>query len=104
MVLFGSPSEQQAKKLNPKYNYLKMPHVDAQPIGNYFPKSTPDSALDLLVCLMDYDPGARLTAAQALTHPFFDELRHPSTALPEGHVLFEMTDEECEYLKKVANG
>jgi serine/threonine protein kinase len=29
MVLFGSPSEEQAKKMNPKYNYLKMPHVDA---------------------------------------------------------------------------
>jgi hypothetical protein len=53
---------------------------------------------------MDYDPGARLTAAQALSHPFFDELREPTTALPEGHVLFEMTDEECEHLKKVSNG
>jgi len=57
-----------------------------------------------LVCLMDYDPGARLTAAGALSHPFFDELRAPGTVLPEGHVLFELTDEECEHLKRVANG
>ena len=38
-----------------------MPHVDAQSIYNYFPKSTPKDALDLLIGLMDYDPGMRLT-------------------------------------------
>lgn len=62
MMLFGSPSELQAKKLNPKYNWQKMPYVDAQSIYNYFHKTTPKEGIDLLLALLDYDPGRRITA------------------------------------------
>jgi len=51
-----------------------MPYVDAQSIYNYFHKTTPKEAIDLLLALLDYDPGRRISAFQALAHPFFDEL------------------------------
>lgn len=98
MMLLGTPTESQAAKLNNKYNYSKMPIVDAQPISNYFPKSTPKEAISLLLSLIDYDPGQRLSAAQCLGHPFFDELRDEKTILADGSMLpqslFDFTEEE----------
>jgi serine/threonine protein kinase len=34
--------------------------------------------------LLQYSPVRRYSALQALTHPFFDELRDQSTTLPNG--------------------
>ncbi len=34
--------------------------------------------------LLQYAPQKRMTAHQAMTHPFFDELREPGTKLPNG--------------------
>ena len=34
--------------------------------------------------LLQYAPQKRMTAVQAMTHPFFDELRDPATRLPNG--------------------
>ena len=48
MMLLGSPTESQAKKLNPKYNYSKMPYIDGTSIEGYFPKNTPNEAIDLV--------------------------------------------------------
>ena len=62
MMLLGSPSEAQTKKLNPRYNYAKLPYVDASSIYNHFPNSTPKEAVDLVIALLDYDPGRRITA------------------------------------------
>jgi hypothetical protein len=39
-----------------------MPYVDAQSIYNYFHKTTPKEGIDLLLALLDYDPGRRITA------------------------------------------
>lgn len=37
--------------------------------------------------LLQYAPQKRYTAYQAMTHPFFDELRDPATLLPNGKPL-----------------
>ncbi len=37
--------------------------------------------------LLQYSPTKRLTAVQAMTHPFFDELREASCCLPNGRPL-----------------
>ena len=34
--------------------------------------------------LLQYSPVGRITALQAMTHPFFDDLRDPATVLPNG--------------------
>ena len=36
--------------------------------------SRKSSALDLLAALLTYDPRTRITAAQALQHPYFQEV------------------------------
>ena len=36
--------------------------------------------------LLQYSPTTRLKALDALTHPFFDELRDPATRMPNGVV------------------
>jgi glycogen synthase kinase 3 beta len=33
--------------------------------------------------LLEYTPTQRLSAVEAMVHPFFDELRDPSTRLPD---------------------
>ena len=39
--------------------------------------TAPDSALDLLSKLLTYDPEDRLTASEAMQHPFFEEINQP---------------------------
>ena len=108
MMLLGSPSEQQTAKLNPRYNFAKLPYADASSIYNCFPSSTPKEAIDLVLALLDYDPGRRITAVQALGHPFFDQLRDPKTKLPDGSsipdFIFDFTEEELSLMKTVAGG
>ena len=85
-----------------------MPYVDASNISGYFPTTTPKEAIDLMIGLLDYDPAKRLSATQALAHPFFDELRDPNTRLPDGSKLpdslFEFTEEELAHMKKIGRG
>jgi len=47
----------------------------------------PSSAAVQVARLLQYAPQKRCTAYQAMTHPFFDELRDPSTVLPNGKPL-----------------
>jgi glycogen synthase kinase 3 beta len=57
-----------------------------------FPGHTPPEALDLLSKMLMYSPRARISAIQALAHPFFDDLRDPHTRLPNGSPLPPMFD------------
>ena len=40
--------------------------------------------MDLISGLLVYDPTRRLSALEALAHPFFNELRMPGARLPGG--------------------
>jgi serine/threonine protein kinase len=56
-----------------------------------------DAAIDLIAAMLTYEPQKRVTAAGALMHPFFDELRAPGARLPDGEALpplFNFTEEE----------
>jgi len=62
-----------------------------------FSTRTPTDAIDLLSKILVYDPAIRLMPMDALTHPFFDELRDENTKLPNGNPLqdlFNFTKEE----------
>lgn len=37
----------------------------------------------MIAALLEYTPTQRLSAIEALCHPFFDELRDPNTKLPD---------------------
>lgn len=47
-----------------------------------FRKADPN-AIDLISRLLEYTPTQRLSAIDAMVHPFFDELRDPNTKLPD---------------------
>ena len=43
--------------------------------------------MDLVGQLLEYTPTRRLAPLDACVHPYFDELRQPSTRLPNGKPL-----------------
>ena len=47
-----------------------------------FRKASHD-AIELISALLEYTPPHRLSAIEAMCHPFFDELRDPNTRLPD---------------------
>ncbi len=47
---------------------------------------TPPPPTEQVSKLLQYSPQKRMTAVEAMTHPFFDELREPGTKLPNGAV------------------
>lgn len=50
----------------------QLPDFDPTPLKSLFPGS-PDHAIDLLEKLLKFDPSERITAADALKHPYFSE-------------------------------
>jgi glycogen synthase kinase 3 beta len=56
----------------------------------------------LVAKLLEYTPGARLSAVEAMVHPFFDELRVEGARMPNGKefpLLFDFTREGELYLQ-----
>jgi serine/threonine protein kinase len=87
--------------MNKTYTDFDFPLVRALPWQRVFRSHTPPEAADLVAACLRYDPTQRVTAADALAHPFFDELRSPGTRLPNGAPLpplFDLSDEERGYL------
>lgn len=95
--VLGTPSREQIKTMNPNYMEHKFPQIRPHPFSKVFRPRTPPEAIDLISHLLEYTPSARLTAIEAMTHPFFDELRSPNVQMPNGRdvpPLFDFTREE----------
>lgn len=61
-----------------------------------FRPRTPPDAIDLIAKLLEYTPSARLTAIEAMIHPFFDDLKVPDAKMASGKEmppLFDFTKE-----------
>ncbi|KAI9026089.1 kinase-like domain-containing protein [Hyaloraphidium curvatum] len=87
--VLGTPTREQIRNMNPNYTDYKFPQIKASTWNKVFRNNkcaTPES-LEFLPRLLDYTPTARLTAADAMAHPFFDELRDPASRLPSGREL-----------------
>jgi len=59
------------------------------------PRTAPE-AIDLVSKLLEYTPGARLSAVETMVHIFFDELRQEGARMPNGKEfppLFNFTRE-----------
>ena len=69
--ILGSPASSwnEASKLMSRLN-MKLPQSSPVPLSTLIPNASPE-AIDLLSELLRYDPSKRLSAAQALQHPFF---------------------------------
>jgi len=95
--VLGTPSREQIKTMNPNYMEHKFPQIKPHPFSKVFRPRTAPEAIDLVSKLLEYTPGARLSAVEAMTHPFFHELREEGARMPNGKdfpPLFNFTREE----------
>lgn len=84
--VLGTPTREEVNAMNPNYTDFKFPQIKPHPLCKVL-KKVPSEAVDLASKLLVYNPSRRISALQALGHPFFDELRDPSTKLPDGQDL-----------------
>jgi glycogen synthase kinase 3 beta len=85
--------------MNKAYTEFKFPQIKPYPWGKIFRQRTPLDAIDLISKMLQYVPTNRVTAIEALAHPFFDELRSPVTRLADTSplpVLFNFGPKELE--------
>ncbi|ODQ64965.1 glycogen synthase kinase-like protein-3 beta [Nadsonia fulvescens var. elongata DSM 6958] len=80
--VLGTPTLDQVRVMNPNYLEHKFPQIKPHPFAKVFRKASPD-AIDLIAKLLEYSPISRLSAIEAMAHPFFDELRDPLARLPD---------------------
>ncbi|KAK6966396.1 kinase domain-containing protein [Favolaschia claudopus] len=95
--ILGTPSREQIKTMNPNYMEHKFPQIRPHPFAKVFRPRTAPEAIDLVSKLLEYTPSARLSAVEAMVHPFFDELRSEGARMPNGKpfpALFDFTREE----------
>lgn len=77
--VLGTPTKEQIKAMNPNYMDHHFPHVKPRMFAKVLTHSCPPEGVDLVSRLLDYTPHKRMTAVEALCHPFFDELRTEGT-------------------------
>ena len=71
------------------------PSADLGVVQVFRPRTAPE-AIDLVSKLLEYTPGARLSAVEAMVHSLFDELRVEGAKMPNGKefpLLFNFTRE-----------
>lgn len=99
--VLGTPTKEDIHAMNQAYSDFNFPNVRPLPWSRVFRSHTPPEATDLIAECLKFNPIRRITALDALTHTFFDELRDPATALPNGKPLpplFDFTDAERQYM------
>lgn len=90
--VLGTPTREQIRTMNPNYMEHKFPQIKPHPFNKVFRKADAN-AIDLIARLLEYTPTERLGAIDAMVHPFFDELRDPSTKLPDSrHQTSQLRD------------
>ncbi|CAN1219331.1 Shaggy-related protein kinase alpha [Linum perenne] len=99
--VLGTPTREEIKCMNPNYTEYKFPQIKAHPWHKVFHKRMPPEAVDLVSRLLQYSPNLRCTALDAMTHPFFDELRDPNTRLPNGRFLPPLFNFKAHEMKGV---
>jgi glycogen synthase kinase 3 beta len=80
--VLGTPTREQIRTMNPNYMEHKFPQIKPHPFSKVFRKADAN-AIDLIGRLLEYTPTQRQASVEAMVHPFFDELRDPSTKLPD---------------------
>nr|GAT57546.1 predicted protein [Mycena chlorophos] len=75
MRILGTPSEAQLQKMakdSPEIQLKPFPRCPKMDLKQILPKASP-AAIDLLERLLKFDPAERISAADALSHPYFTD-------------------------------
>ncbi|KAF4572537.1 negative regulator of the PHO system [Pleurotus pulmonarius] len=73
MRVIGTPSEATLRKIaqdSPEVTLKQFPRYPKMPFQQILPKASPQ-AIDLLERLLKFDPAERISASEALSHPYF---------------------------------
>lgn len=79
MEVTGRPTQEDVDSINSPLAQTmleSLPPTKAKKLGDMFPNASPD-AIDLLKSLLQFNPGKRLTADQALKHPYVAQFHNP---------------------------
>ncbi|XP_034391389.1 mitogen-activated protein kinase 12 isoform X2 [Cyclopterus lumpus] len=104
MKLTGTPTQEFASKLesDDAKGYIKsLPKVEKKDLQNVFPTTNPQ-AVSVLERMLLLDPESRVTAAEALTMPYFSEFREleeETAAQPYDHSS-DNTDQPLDLWKR----
>ncbi|CDH53316.1 pkinase-domain-containing protein [Lichtheimia corymbifera JMRC:FSU:9682] len=104
--VLGTPTKEQLLAMNPNYTEHRFPQIKPHPFSKIFKSRTPPEAVEFISELLQYAPDKRITAIDALAHPFFDELRNPDTCLPTGKPLpniFDFSRQELSIKPELIN-
>ncbi|CBH16590.1 glycogen synthase kinase 3 [Trypanosoma equiperdum] len=97
--ILGKPTKEELHKLNGSSTEINA-NAKATPWENVFKQPLPAEVYDLCGKIFKYVPDQRITPLDALCHPFFNELREPTTKLPSGNPLpahlYQFTPDEVE--------
>lgn len=80
MRIIGTPSDAQFQRIfkdSPDITLKPFPRYPKLPLSQVVPKASPQ-ALDLLERLLKFDPAERISAADALSHPYFTSAASPT--------------------------
>jgi serine/threonine protein kinase len=90
--------------MNPSYTEYKFPVIKVHTWSKVFKGKAIKEAIELISKILVYEPEKRLKPLDALTMPFFDELREEGKTLPNGNrlpeSLFKFSKEEIESTSK----
>ncbi|KAI8081861.1 kinase-like domain-containing protein [Gilbertella persicaria] len=78
--VLGTPTKKQLLSMNPHYTEHRFPQIKPHPLSKVLKKSDM-AAVDFLSELLQYTPDTRLSCMDAMAHPYFDELRKPTTKM-----------------------
>lgn len=104
--VLGTPTREQIREMNQHYTEFKFPQIKPHPWSKVFRSRIPQDAIALTGRLLEYTPTNRVAPLEACSFPFFDELREPTTRLPNGRempFLFNFSPEELAMKSSVSH-
>ena len=91
--ILGPPSLKELKEMNPTLKEYAFPTIRTTPMSDILGTKDP-VVLDFFARCFKYSPNERITAYEALAHPFYDDLRARDAPISKDLKLFEFSEHE----------